>query len=152
MSWSWTFPVGYPCEDPAQLGALETVNSKPISRANHGASGAAVVVAMLCSRSEGCELLTHILSQGWPPARAVVTSGADLPDLGISPCTYVRGGFPVSAPHSGQKGFDVLKCGLNSDPQHSICRVREGNYISVLLAENVDGRRQFGSPSGEAVA
>lgn len=115
-----------------QLGALETINSKPISRVNHGASSAAVAVAMLCPRPEGCELRKHALTQGWPLARAVVTAGADLPALGISPCTHVRGGFLVSAPLSGQAGIYALRCGLNSHSQHSICTMREGNYVSGL--------------------
>lgn len=63
LSLSWRFPAGYPCEDLAQLEAMETVNSKPISKANHRASDAAVVVAMLCPHSEGCELLKQLLTQ-----------------------------------------------------------------------------------------
>lgn len=131
VSLSWRFPVGYPCEAPAQLEALE-INSKAISRVNHGASGAAVAVAVLCPHSEGCELLKHLLMQGWPPARALVTAGADLPALGVSPCTPGRAGFIVSSPLSGQAGIYLLKCGLHSLSQHSICVVREGNYLSGL--------------------
>lgn len=99
LSFSWTFPVGYPCEDPAQLEALETVNSKPME------------LVCCCGCSNAVPTLRgvkQLLTRGWPPARAVVTAGADVPELGISPCTHVRGGFLISAPLSGQSGVALI--------------------------------------------
>lgn len=123
MCLSWAFSVGSPCEGPAQLGPLENVDSKPTSRTNHAAEAGAVAVGMLRSHSEGCELLQPFAGAHPDPRLATsqcrVYSRSWCPSSGISPDSYVRGGFLVYAPLSGQADIYVLKCDLNSHPQHS---------------------------------